>query len=91
MHGGASTGPRIAEGLARSRPARWKHGLYCAENPSGAKAGARTANPELRAPETDASELNRRLHGARFPEVCGQGSGSAFHGVWVAPATDTYV
>ena len=31
MHGGASTGPRIAEGLARSRRARWKHGHYSAE------------------------------------------------------------
>jgi hypothetical protein len=25
------TGPRTAEGLARSRRARWKHGLYSAE------------------------------------------------------------
>jgi hypothetical protein len=31
MHGGASTGPRTAEGLARSRRVRWKHGLYSAE------------------------------------------------------------
>jgi hypothetical protein len=31
MHGGASTGPRTAEGLARSWRARWKHGLYSAE------------------------------------------------------------
>jgi hypothetical protein len=31
MHGGASTGPRTAEGLARSRRARWKHGLYSAQ------------------------------------------------------------
>ena len=31
MHGGASTGPRTAEGLARSRRARWKHGLCSAE------------------------------------------------------------
>ena len=30
MHGGASTGPRTAEGLERSRRARWKHGLYSA-------------------------------------------------------------
>ena len=30
MHDGASTGPRTAEGLARSRHARWKHGLYSA-------------------------------------------------------------
>src|SRR6266581_1071751 len=28
MHGGASTGPRTSEGLARSRRANWKHGLY---------------------------------------------------------------
>jgi hypothetical protein len=31
MHGGASTGPRTAEGLARSRRARWKHALYSAK------------------------------------------------------------
>jgi hypothetical protein len=31
MHGGASAGPRTAAGLARSRRARWKHGLYSAE------------------------------------------------------------
>ena len=31
LHGGASTGPRTAEGLGRSRRARWKHGLYSAE------------------------------------------------------------
>jgi hypothetical protein len=31
MHGGASTGPLTAEGLARSRRSRWKHGLYSAE------------------------------------------------------------
>lgn len=31
MHGGASTGPRTPEGLANSRKARWKHGLYSAE------------------------------------------------------------
>jgi hypothetical protein len=26
MHGGASTGPRTPEGLARSTAARWRHG-----------------------------------------------------------------
>ena len=32
MHGGASSGPRTVEGVARSRRARWKHGLYSAES-----------------------------------------------------------
>src|SRR5262249_43362855 len=31
MHGGGSTGPRTPEGLARSRRANWKHGLYSAQ------------------------------------------------------------
>ena len=31
MHGGASTGPRTAEGLERIRAARTKHGLRTAE------------------------------------------------------------
>jgi len=31
MHGGASTGPRTAAGLARIRKARTVHGLYGAE------------------------------------------------------------
>ena len=31
MHGGASTGPRTAEGLARGRRAGWKHGARSAE------------------------------------------------------------
>lgn len=31
MHGGKSTGPRTAEGLARARRARWKHGCYSGE------------------------------------------------------------
>ena len=31
---------RIAEGLARSRRARWKHGLYFCQGPGRAKAGA---------------------------------------------------
>ena len=30
IHGGVSTGPRTAEGLARSKKARWKHGKYSA-------------------------------------------------------------
>ena len=38
MHGGASTGPRTAEGLERSRRARWKHGLYSAQTRAMQKA-----------------------------------------------------
>ena len=30
MHGGASTGPRTAEGLARSKRSTWKHGRQSA-------------------------------------------------------------
>jgi hypothetical protein len=31
MHGGASTGPKTADGLARICAARTKHGLYSSE------------------------------------------------------------
>ena len=31
LHGGKSTGPKTAAGLARSRRARWKHGAYSRE------------------------------------------------------------
>jgi len=31
MHGGKSTGPRTAAGLAKSRKANFKHGFYSAE------------------------------------------------------------
>jgi hypothetical protein len=31
MHGGLSTGPRTAAGLARSKRAHWKHGRFSAE------------------------------------------------------------
>ena len=44
MHGGLSTGPRTAEGLARSRRANWKHGHYSAD----AKAARREARETVR-------------------------------------------
>ena len=44
MHGGMSTGPRTAEGLERSRRARWRHGYYSAQ----AKAARREARREFR-------------------------------------------
>jgi hypothetical protein len=37
MHGGASTGPRTAEGLARSKRSTWKHGGRSAEMVSAAR------------------------------------------------------
>jgi hypothetical protein len=42
MHGGKSTGPRTAEGLERSRRARWIHGRYSREARE-ARAAARLA------------------------------------------------
>jgi hypothetical protein len=45
LHGGRSTGPRTAEGLERSRRARWKHGHYSAE----AKATRQEARARVRA------------------------------------------
>jgi hypothetical protein len=44
MHGGKSTGPRTAEGLERSRKARWRHGHDSAE----AKAERREARASVR-------------------------------------------
>ena len=43
MHGGLSTGPRTAVGLARSRRARWKHGFCCAEIRTLRRNAAQTA------------------------------------------------
>ena len=40
VHGGASTGPRTAEGLERSRKARWRHGYYSMEARKARERGA---------------------------------------------------
>lgn len=47
MHGGASTGPRTPEGLARSKRATWKHGRFSSEALS-ARRDARAAMRALR-------------------------------------------
>lgn len=47
MHGGASTGPRRAAGLSRSKRAAWKHGRYSAE-PLAARRDARATMRALR-------------------------------------------
>jgi len=53
MHGGASTGPRTSEGLARTRRARWKHGLYSAE--------ARAEQKRVRERLTHSRELLKQM------------------------------
>jgi hypothetical protein len=55
FHGGASTGPRTPEGLARSKRARWTHGRSSAE----AKQKAQELRREIRSLIT---ELNRLTH-----------------------------
>jgi hypothetical protein len=47
MHGGKSTGPRTAEGMARSRRDGWRHGYYSAEAKAARAEGRRVAR-ELR-------------------------------------------
>lgn len=56
MHGGKSTGPKTAEGLARSRTARLKHGLY-SEEARAARAQARKQAERL----TEAMALVRAV------------------------------
>jgi hypothetical protein len=53
MHGGASTGPRTEEGLARSRRARWKHGYR--------SASAKNERMFVRQLLQDSKSLLRRL------------------------------
>jgi hypothetical protein len=54
MHGGASTGPRTPEGLARSRRANWKHGRYSAK----AKADLQTVRRLVKASRDLIRELS---------------------------------
>ena len=53
MHGGVGTGPRTAEGLARSRRSRWKQGLYSAE--------ARAEQKRVRELLTQSRELLKQM------------------------------
>ncbi len=46
LHGGKSTGPRTAEGLERSRRARWKHG-FCSRETRAMLAESRRRWKEL--------------------------------------------
>ena len=51
LHGGKSTGPTTATGLARSRRARWKHGAYSREMRE-MRARVRRSQEEISAPWT---------------------------------------
>jgi len=57
LHGGASTGPRTAEGRERCRKAAWKHGRYSAEH----KAERRRFRAVLRWMRHEADALEREL------------------------------
>lgn len=48
IHGGASTGPKTLEGLARSRKANWKHGAFSADAKLLAAFHARVRRSVLR-------------------------------------------
>src|ERR1039457_1256504 len=54
MHGGLSTGPRTAAGLARSKRARWKHGRY--------SEGAREEMAHFRELLRECKELERLMN-----------------------------
>ena len=60
-HGGASTGPRTAEGLARSKRANWRHGRrsadYIATRRAIAQAG-RDLTQMLKALQADDADLD---------------------------------
>jgi hypothetical protein len=55
MHGGKSTGPRTAAGLARSRQARYQHGRYSAQ--------AKATCQSIRALETQCEALLEQMSG----------------------------
>jgi hypothetical protein len=64
MHGGASTGPRTAEGLERSRRASLKHGLRSAEMIKVRREAA-SARRALRDLIASAEQLLRNLRSLR--------------------------
>ena len=63
MHGGLSTGPRTAEGLARARRARWKHGFCSAETRELRRAVAHTCRALAATTRLARAELRRRRGG----------------------------
>jgi len=64
MHGGLSTGPRTAEGLARARRARWKHGFDSAETRALRRAAAETCRALAAGVRLARAEIRRRRDAA---------------------------
>ena len=60
MHGGLSTGPRTAVGLAHSKRANWKHGGFSAE--------ARQEMARFRELLRECKELEELMSGCRDAE-----------------------
>ena len=69
LHGGASTGPRTKDGLARLTEARTKHGLYTKEK----RAEARRFAEEGRQMRGELKELEAWFvdHGSSVQELAG--------------------
>jgi hypothetical protein len=68
LHGGASTGPRTPEGLARSKKAHWLHGGFSQEQKQRCRevrAMVRRQNAEERLFERFAPRILRALYRAR--------------------------
>ena len=91
MHGGLSTGPRTAAGLANSRRARWKHGARSAE----IGALRREARAHLRRVRTLLSAVRPAGHGVHRPNSgvgarCARPSSSASPVTPIDRATDTW-
>ena len=65
LHGGASTGPRTPEGLARSQKARWLHGEFSAtarlQSRSIRQLGKIAMNPNPVAREAVARRLGHKI------------------------------
>jgi hypothetical protein len=63
MHGAPAPGPRTAEGLARSRRARWKHGLYSVEAQAEHKRARELLTQSRELLKQMQARLNRQLQG----------------------------
>ena len=75
MHGGLSTGPRTAEGLARARRARWKHGFDSAEIRSLRRLAAETCRELAASVWLARAEISRRRSAAGRVRTAAPSSG----------------